>query len=85
MQKAPGMKPGAFTVFRVTRWLKGTFRKTPDQFLVYKHTITKAALVLYATAMRESRLNSPRRKNASSVNGSLIGAAQARKAGWGFL
>ena len=30
MQKAPGIEPGAFTVFRVTRCLKGTFRKTPD-------------------------------------------------------
>lgn len=30
MQKAPGIKQGAFTVFRANRWLKGIFRKTPD-------------------------------------------------------
>lgn len=30
MQKATGIKQGAFTVFRANRWLKGIFRKTPD-------------------------------------------------------
>ena len=30
IKKAPGMKPGALTVFRVYRWLKVTFRKATD-------------------------------------------------------
>ena len=68
MQKAPGLIPGAFTVFRVTRWLKGTFRKTPDQFLVYSHTITKRRRKnkknRHGTVTRKSHLNSSRQSGA---------------------